>query len=485
MKPQNLLYIISDQHNRGTLGCYGHPSVQTPNLDRLAARGTRFTRAYTNCPICVPARASLATGRYVHQIEHWDNAFPYDGRIPSWAHTLRDQGHRVDSIGKLHFDSEESDHGFTTEIQPLHVVNGTGDILGSIRDNPPFRNKRAEIEGAGPGDSTYMQYDVKNADAGIEWLKRRSEAPDEKPWVCFLSFVCPHPPYIAPSDLFELYPSSDVPLPPQWREEEWPRHQAIDYFRRFFGMNEPFSEETVRRMVAAYLGICSHLDRQVGRVLDALEAYGLCSTTRVIYTSDHGEHMGGRGIFGKFTLYEDSAAVPMILAGPDVPTGQLVHTPVSLVDSYPTILEAVGASSNVEDETRPGESLWRIATESSRDRTVFCEYHAVGSEEAAFMLADRRYKYIYYVNQPPQLFDLIDDPRECRDLAALPEYKPILEEFERRLRTRLDPEAINARAKAAQSGKVEAFGGRDAVIDRGAFHNSPVPGETPQFKRFR
>ena len=101
--PKNLLYIISDQHNRDLLGCYGHPSVETPNIDSLAERGTRFTNAYTNCPICVPARASLATGRYVHQIGYWDNAFPYDGQIRSWGHHLRSQGYQVDSIGKLHF----------------------------------------------------------------------------------------------------------------------------------------------------------------------------------------------------------------------------------------------------------------------------------------------------------------------------------------------------------------------------------------------
>ena len=102
MQPSNLLFILSDQHNRDTLGCYGHPTIQTPNLDALAGRGVRFDAAYTNCPICVPARASLATGRYVHEIGYWDNAFPYDGRVRGWGHRLQAAGHRVDSIGKLH-----------------------------------------------------------------------------------------------------------------------------------------------------------------------------------------------------------------------------------------------------------------------------------------------------------------------------------------------------------------------------------------------
>ena len=100
MKPTNVLYIISDQHNRAASGCYGHPLAQTPNIDRLAERGTRFDNAYTNCPICVPARASLATGQYVHQIRYWDNAFPYEGAVEGWGHRLIREGHRVESIGK-------------------------------------------------------------------------------------------------------------------------------------------------------------------------------------------------------------------------------------------------------------------------------------------------------------------------------------------------------------------------------------------------
>ena len=232
MKPQNLLFIISDQHNRDLLGSYGHPMVETPNLDRLAANGTRFTNAYTNCPICVPARASLATGRYVHQIGYWDNAFPYEGQVESWGHQLRDQGHRVDSIGKLHFSQVEDDHGFTEEIEPLHVVDGTGDVLGCIRDNPPSRDKRSEITRAGSGDSTYLQYDLRNADNACRWLAQYQD--EEKPWVLFLSFVCPHPPYIAPVDLFECYDLDQIQLLPQSDPDNWPTHPAIDRFRQDF-----------------------------------------------------------------------------------------------------------------------------------------------------------------------------------------------------------------------------------------------------------
>ena len=155
MTPTNLVFIMSDEHNRRVLGCQGHPMIRTPNLDRLAAGGVRFTDAYCNSPICVPSRASFATGRYVHRIRFWDNAMPYDGIVPSWGHRLGEAGHEAVSIGKLHFRSAEDRNGFTEEIMPLHVVDGLGDLLGLIREDAPPRKAAALklAEEAGPGDS--------------------------------------------------------------------------------------------------------------------------------------------------------------------------------------------------------------------------------------------------------------------------------------------------------------------------------------------
>ncbi len=161
MKPENLLIIMSDQHNRRTLGCYGHPIVKTPNLDSLARRGSLFTDAYTPCPVCVPARAAFATGKYVHQIGTWDNAIAYDGRMASWHHILRDRGHHVVSIGKLHFRSKDDDNGFSEEQIGMHIIDGEGDLLGLVRDEDmPKRGgsyKMAKM--AGPGESMYTTYD--------------------------------------------------------------------------------------------------------------------------------------------------------------------------------------------------------------------------------------------------------------------------------------------------------------------------------------
>lgn len=161
MDAKNLVIIMSDEHNPKFLGCKGHEYVRTPHIDRLAARGTRFDSAYTPCPVCVPARASFATGKYVHQIECWDNAMPFDGSMPSWHSLLRDRGHQVVSIGKLHFRSSEDDNGFSDEQIGMHIIDGEGDLLGLIRDEDmPKRGgayKMAKL--AGPGESMYTTYD--------------------------------------------------------------------------------------------------------------------------------------------------------------------------------------------------------------------------------------------------------------------------------------------------------------------------------------
>jgi choline-sulfatase len=477
MQAKNLLFICSDQHSRDVMGAYGHPIVQTPHLDALAASGTRFDKAYTNCPICVPARASLATGKYVHHIGAWDNAFPYAGEPQSWGHVLQDQGYCVEAIGKLHFRSSQDNNGFSQEHESMYVVEGVGDVLGCIRDNPPFRDKRPGLLEAGGGDSSYLRYDARNTQKALEWLDEHAH--DDKPWVLFLSYVCPHPPFIAPPEHLNKYPLDDLPMMPQWQQQDWPEHPALDYFRHFFSLDKPLEERQIRQVMAAYYALCSYLDEQIGRVLAGLTELGLEDSTRIIYTSDHGESLGARGLFGKFTLYDEAAAVPLILAGPDVPSGKMVGTPVSLVDCYPTVIEALAAEMPAED--LPGRSLWLIAQESSQDRTVLSEYHALGSQYASYMLRDGQYKYIHYVKQAAQLFDLDSDPDELDNLAEKASHQEVLKDFEQRLRTILDPDAIDALAKADQAHKVLEHGGREAVIARGTFVNSPTPDDEVRF----
>src|SRR3954471_1085032 len=207
MQPTNLLFILSDEHNKRVLGCSGHDVVRTPNLDRLASRGTRFTNAYTNCPICVPARASFATGQYVHCIRYWDNAIAYDGSVSAWGHRLMEQGHRVTSIGKLHYAaSDPHRNGFDEEIIPLHIVNGMGDLLGLIRDELPRRAGSANLgPEAGRGESEYTRYDRAIADETARWLRKEAPLHRDKPWALYVGFVAPHFPLIAPPEFYDLY----------------------------------------------------------------------------------------------------------------------------------------------------------------------------------------------------------------------------------------------------------------------------------------
>src|ERR1700712_1952166 len=182
MDAKNLLIIMSDQHSRALMGCYGHGVVRTPNLDALAQRGARFTNCWTPSPVCVPARAAFATGKYIHQIGFWDNAHPYDGSIPSSHHRLRDAGHQVVSIGKLHFRSDDDDSGFSEAIVPMQVIDGKGDLLGLIRDDLPVRGaayKMARM--AGPGESPYTLYGREIAARAQIWLHQEAPKYRDKP----------------------------------------------------------------------------------------------------------------------------------------------------------------------------------------------------------------------------------------------------------------------------------------------------------------
>jgi len=256
--PQNLVIIMSDEHSPKALGCYGHSIVKTPHLDALAVRGTRFTSAYCNSPVCVPSRASFAVGKYIHQIGYWDNADPYDGKVKSWHHTLRERGHEVVSVGKLHFHlpPEEEDHGFTEEIIPMHVVEGKGDLLGLIRDNLPVRQgsyKMARF--AGPGESQYTHYDREIASRAQIWLHKAAKRTSMKPWVLFVSFVCPHFPLTAPPEHFYRYHNQDLPTPKLYAKEERPNHPHLVDYRRSFNYDDHFDPETVKSAIAGYYGL--------------------------------------------------------------------------------------------------------------------------------------------------------------------------------------------------------------------------------------
>ena len=488
MKPTNMLFILSDEHSRRVLGCYGHPMIRTPNLDRLAASGVRFTDAYTNSPICVPARAALHTGRYVHRIRFWDNAIPYDGSMPSWAYRLRDAGHEVTSIGKLHFRSTDDDNGFTEEVMPLHVVEGVGDPLGWLRDPLPVRRAALRLANdAGCGDSSYQQYDDRITAAAVDWLKARAARANEKgaggkPWVLFVSLVCPHFPLIARPEWYNLYPEDQLPRPALYEAaEREPDHPYIAAIRECQVYDKSFDEVKLRRALAAYFGLVSFVDDNVGKLLRALAVAGLTGTTRVLYSADHGDNLGTRRLWGKSNMYEEAAGVPMVFAGPDVPQGFVCREPVSLVDAFPTIVAGAGLAPHPDDRDLPGQPLFEVIKGTAPRRTILSEYHATGAATGAFMIRKGAFKYVYYAGMPPQLFDLETDPQETRDLARQPGYAGLVADCETALRRVVDPDAADALAKADQRARIAALGGREAILARGSFGYSPAPGTKPVY----
>jgi choline-sulfatase len=469
--PQNLLVIMADEHNAEAMGCAGHPYVRTPNLDALAKRGTRFTNAYTNSPICVPARASFHTGRLVHDNEYWDNSFGYDGRIRSWAHDLADADHRVESIGKLHFQNVGLPTGFVKEHIPMHLANGTGMVQGSIRGQfPDFKPKKAFtpsvakiVSGAGPGESNYILYDRKIAERAIRWLEDAAAKPEEKPWCLFVSFVTPHYPLRAPAEYVEPYLEMNLPLP-SLTDDSYERHP---WWAAKFEKDDPVSVETTRMGVACYLGLCTFMDELVGNVTRALERSGQADKTRVLYVSDHGECLGKRGLWGKSVLYREATEIPMIASGEGFAANATCDTTVSLLDVYPTVLDATGVKTDAVAKL-PGRSLLPIASEpTDSEREAFSEYHAMASPSGAYMLRKGRYKYHYYAGGfEPELFDIVADPDETKNLSSDPAHSEAMRKLDARLHEMLDPEATDLKAKAAQKALIERHGGPDAVIEK-------------------
>ncbi len=465
---------MADEHQAAALSCVGHGLVRTPNLDRLAARGTLFENAYTPSPICVPARAAVATGKYVHKTGYWDNAHAYDGRTEGWGHVLQGSGVPVTSIGKLHYRSEEDPTGFDHQILPIHIAGGIGQVWGSVRNPLPRTRKATGMLGhVGAGTASHNKYDMKVADEAVRWIADRAQDRDS-PWCAFVSFVAPHFPLTVPEEYLNLYPADDMPLPAVRPGPEYDLHPWVARMNDIENSDEDLGTDSNRqKAIAAYYALCTFVDAQIGKVLDALEASGQADDTLVIYTSDHGENLGLRGRWGKSVLYRESTHVPMILSGPGVATGERVKTPVSLLDIAPTITTALGLPS---DPDWPGQSLSMIAAQpDDADRIVFSEYHAANSPSGGFMVADARWTYHEYIGYEPELFDLANDPLETRNLASDPGFAAERRRMRAALHAICDPKAVDARAKADQDQLVARFGGPEQAFNTGPSGATPVP----------
>ncbi len=467
---RNCLIIMADEHAPNVLGCAGHPVAQTPNLDKLAGQGTRFTSAYTPSPICVPARAGFQTGKYVFETRNWSNAMPYHGETESWGHRLKDAGHDFVSVGKLHFRSSEDDNGFSREIVPLHCKGGRGWIQGLLRRQRRHADTSEYAKAIGPGEDGYTDYDRRVTSETLQWLDQEATAPKDKPWVLFVSYLRPHYPLTCPKEFYDLYPLDRLPPIRYGGFEKEFAHPVLAAFRCYNNYDDYFTDEERQIARASYFGLCSFVDDQIGQVLRKLEALGRDKDTDVIYCSDHGDLNGDHGLWTKMTMHEESAGIPMILKGPTTKQG-VVDAPVSLIDIGMTALESVGLGGETGQHA---QSLHKSAITPDPDRAVFSEYHDGGSITGFFMVRYGKWKYIHYPGFAPQLFDLENDPGEMNDLGLTDAHASIRESCYKKMVC--DPEAVNELAFADQAALIEELGGVEAILNDPGFDHTPVEG---------
>ncbi len=474
MSANNLLILMSDEHARAVLGAYGNRIARTPALDRFAVEGVRFDNAYTPSPICISARASFATGLPVFEHRCWSSAEGWSGEPRGWMHELRDRGHEVVSIGKLHYRAAQDDLGFSESLLPMYLANeGRGWPQGLLRR--PMGNFPEAAETAavlGPGESDYTHYDRDIAAAAVDWLSSRK--PGCMPWVLFVSFVSPHFPLTAPLEYYDLYRDLDMPLPYDRDTATRLHHPVLDAMREFWNYADYFDADSEIEALRNYYGLCSFLDANVERVLAALGAAGLAATTQVVYTSDHGDQIGNHGIWGKSFMYEDSAGIPLLLRGPGIEAG-VNTTPVSLCDIAATAAVAVGSEWPLAAEAWRGRPLQSFVAKPEPGRAVLSEYHDGGSPCGVTMLRQDNWKLVYFADgHAPLLFDLNADPHEICNLAGDPEYAPLVDDMRERLFRMLDPEAVNRQAFADQARLIETLGGIEALRAMPSFNHTPL-----------
>ena len=474
-KNENLIVIMSDEHQAKALGSVNHPFVKTPNLDKLASNGINFTNAYTPCPICVPARASFATGLPVHKNRLWDNAMPYFGQLPSWGHMLQKEKISVESIGKLHYRAQDDDDGFDYKHIPMMVNKGVGMVWGSIRREHEriTRDERMLGEYIGPGTSNYTDYDEAVVKETINWLeKKKLQENNEEPWCLYIGLVAPHFPLIVPQEFYDMYPHDISPKTKLNPIDGYIQHPWIKKQNRID--DKIFKNEEERwAAIASYYGLCSFLDYNIGKIVDKVYECGLFENTTIIYTSDHGDNVGARGLWGKSNMYEESCAIPLIVSSSKINPSKC-DIPVSLLDLTETIVDHFDAES---PNNGPGISLYDITeNEAYKSRIVLSEYHAAASVSGAFMIRKYNWKYIHYEGFQPELFNLENDPEEINDLSRDPKYAVVLNELKQDLLNICNTKEINELAFKDQDAMIERYGGIEKAKKLGrGFGATPPP----------
>ncbi|OHB67805.1 MAG: hypothetical protein A2Y77_10505 [Planctomycetes bacterium RBG_13_62_9] len=429
----NILVIMSDEHNAGVLGCYGNRIIQTPNLDKLAGRGSVFESCYCNSPLCVPSRLSFTSGKYASRVGAWNNAcWLPSAECPSLPRIMNAAGYESFLCGKMHYDNTRR-YGFTEIGGNMNNAFKTG--RGNRRkpdDLTPTPGISARFEEFRAGDdSSILNHDRKVTAGTVDFLKNRKA--QDKPFFLLAGYLAPHFPLIVPQECWEPY-QGKVPLPviPEGHLESLP----LNYKHLRIGFNnEDVPDDMVRKGRELYYGLTQWLDQEVGKVLATLADSEAADNTVVIYTTDHGENMGEHGLWWKNALYEHAARVPLIVSWPARWKGGQRRTGAcSLVDVVQTIAEIGGA--NVPGDWNGASMVKWLDDPQTKWRDIaVSEYYAHNIASGYAMIRRGRFKYVYHTpadaQHPAQreLYDLDADPGEFRNLANDPNHKDRIEKM--------------------------------------------------------
>lgn len=449
----NILVIMTDEHNAGVLGCYGNRIVQTPNMDRLAARGIAFDAAYTNSPLCVPSRLSFTAGKYLSRVGAWNNNCKLPADIPSLPRVMNAAGYESYLCGKMHYD-RSCRYGFT-EIGG-NMNNATMDGRGTRRaaDDLTTSSKLAArfAEFSTGETSSVIEHDRKVTAGTVEFLRNRK--PTNKPFFLLAGYLAPHFPLVVPEKYWANY-RDKVPMPviPPGCIDSLPLNYKL---LRVAFEETNVDAATVKKGRELYYGLTQWVDEEVGKTLEALQASGLADNTVVIYTADHGENMGEHGMWWKSCVYDSAAHIPLIVSWPKRwPAPQRRAGACSLVDVVQTIVELGGGSAPADWN---GTSLCAYMDDAAapwKDQAV-TEYYAHHVASGIAMLRKGTWKYVYHTiadeKHPAvrELYDLKADPGEFRNLANDPAQQQRIAEMHAMLVKELGeaPDATEQRCRA-------------------------------------
>lgn len=424
MNRKNILFLFTDQQRYDTIEALGNPIIKTPALNRLAEQGIAFTRAYSPCPVCVPARHALHTGQLPHRTDCVINEHMPEGHA-SFMEILSENGYQTHGVGKMHFhfadkpaselwgfDSRDRSEEDLAEDDFTLFLKENG--YGHVHDPHGVRSEYYYIP-----QPSQLPERLHNttwvADRSIDFLERRDP---NRPFLLMSSFIKPHPPFESPTPWNKLYRGPEMPLPKRPPDSD----KLISYWNRFQNRykyrDQGIDDNLMRVMKAAYYGAISFIDYQIGRLLDYLEHNDLLDDTLIVFSSDHGEMLGDYDCVGKRNFLDSGARVPLIVVDPDGLKGMRCEKPVSLVDILPTFLQVAGIEN---DQRFSGDSLLDIANGTIDRDAIACQYHR--NEYGMYMLVNARFKYIYSAPDDKEwLFDLVTDEDETRNRANNPIY---------------------------------------------------------------